>query len=87
MNAPLFSKSPRGRLRQDSQCFKIVAALRKANGNWLGMPALVRASGSYNIHTRVDELRHEHGYQIENTTDTSVRPHISKYRLVEEENR
>jgi hypothetical protein len=75
----------RGRLREDSQCAKILAALRLADGNWLEMPALVRASGSYNIHTRIDELRQRWGHDIENHTDTSVRPHISKYRLIHKE--
>jgi len=72
----------RGRLREDSQCGKILAVLKAANGDWVTMPALVLVSGSYNIHSRIDELRHVHGYQIENETDVSVRPHVSKYRLV-----
>ena len=72
----------RGRLREDSQCGKILAALKAANGDWVSMPALVLVSASYNIHSRIDELRHRHGYQIENETDVSVRPHVSKYRLV-----
>ncbi len=45
------------------------------------MPELVEASGSFNIHTRIDELRHRYGVEIENQTDVTVRPHISRYRL------
>lgn len=70
-----------GRLRESSQCAKILAALNEAWPEWVTMPDLVAASGSYNVHTRVDELR-GHGHLIENETDLSVRPHISKYRLM-----
>ena len=71
------------RLTENSQCKKILDRLAAAGGDWVEMPQLVAASGSYNIHSRVDELRHRHGVQIENVTDVSVRPHVSKYRLVE----
>ena len=70
------------RLRQDSQCAKILETLRAAGNDWVTMPALVQASGSYNIHSRVDELRSKHGVQIENITDLSVKPHVSRYRLI-----
>jgi len=71
------------RLRENSQCAKILARLAQQPGEWVTMPALVEVSGSYNIHSRVDELRHNHGVQIENETDVSVRPHISRYRLIQ----
>lgn len=70
------------RLQQDSQCAKILEVLRAAGNDWVPMPELVRASGSYNIHSRVDELRSKHGVNIENHTDVSVRPHLSRYRLI-----
>lgn len=74
------------RLRQNSQCSKIYEALKVASAAgtaaaWVEMPALVEASGSYNIHSRIDELRHVHGVAIENETDLTVKPHISRYRL------
>ena len=72
----------RGRLNENSQCAKILRVLQDARGEWVSMPALVLVSGSYNIHSRVDELRHVHGISIENETDVSVRPHVSRYRLV-----
>ncbi len=72
----------KGRLREDSQCGKILRVLQDARGEWVSMPALVLISGSYNVHSRIDELRHRHGYEIENETDVSVRPHVSKYRLL-----
>ena len=70
------------RLRQDSQCAKIVRELARANGNWVGVHRLMRVSRSINIHSRVDELRRRLGYRIENHTDVSVKPHVSKYRLL-----
>lgn len=72
------------RLRETSQCGKILRVLIDAKGEWVSMPALVLVSGSYNIHSRIDELRHRFGYKIENHTDVSVRPHVSKYRLIQE---
>ncbi len=71
------------RLSKSSQCAKILRALRDAKGGWVSMPKLVKVSGSYNIHTRVDELRGRWGAQIENHTDNAQRPHVSKYRLVD----
>lgn len=75
-----------GRLREDSQCAKILTVLKAMateTDPWVPMPSLVLASGSYNIHSRIDELR-KRGYNIENQTDLSVRPHVSKYRLIKE---
>ena len=57
------------RLRENSQCHKIYETLKAAKGGWVEMPALVELSGSYNIHSRVDELRHVHNLPIENETD------------------
>lgn len=71
------------RLRENSQCRKIYDALLHAGGAWVTMPTLVAASGSFNIHSRIDELRHVHGVDIENQTDLNVRPHVSRYRLVQ----
>ena len=72
----------KGRLEQGSQCALILGALQAQPGRKIEMPTLVKLSGSYNIHTRVDELRRVYGYtQIRNSTDTSVRPHRSVYWL------
>ena len=51
-----------------SQCDTILKALLKRAGKWVSMPALVKASGSYNVHSRIDELRHKRGVRIENMT-------------------
>jgi len=75
-------KSKVGRLTENSQCALILRALQERPGQPISMPELVRLSGSYNVHTRVDELRQRHGYtQIKNHTDISVRPHKSVYWL------
>ncbi len=73
--------APRGRMAQDSQCARILSRLESQWPDWCTMPELVEASGSFNIHTRIDELRHRYGVEIENQTDVTVRPHISRYRL------
>jgi hypothetical protein len=69
------------RQRQLSQCALILARLKTARGGWVTMPELSRCSRSLNVHTRIDELRSQWGVTIENHTDVSVRPHVSKYRL------
>ena len=69
----------RGRLNENSQCAKILRVLQDARGEWVSMPALVLVSGSYNIHSRVDELRSKHGIEIHNEVDLTVKPHISRY--------
>ena len=51
-----------------SQCDLILDALQQAAGQWVSMPRLVNLSGSYNIHSRIDELRHTRGVRIENRT-------------------
>ncbi|MDP3851990.1 MAG: hypothetical protein Q8Q59_15920 [Luteolibacter sp.] len=50
----------------DTQCDLILQALTEANGEWVPMPRLAELSGSYNIHSRVNELRKDFGYTIEN---------------------
>jgi hypothetical protein len=51
----------------DSQCAIILARLQQTPGQWVSMPELAHLSGSYNIHTRIDDLRHRQGYpNIEN---------------------
>jgi hypothetical protein len=90
--APLFAPPPEP--SPVSQCGKILAALRTrracdraANVNpqaagWIQMPDLVASSGSFNIHSRIDELRHRYGIQIENQIDQTTKPHKSQYRLI-----
>lgn len=65
-----------------SQCDLILAALQARPGQWIPMPELARASGSLNVHTRIDQLRHERGLRIENQTERDGRRQLSSYRLV-----
>jgi len=53
----------------ETQNALILAALEAAAGAWVPMPELVAASGSYNVHSRVDELRHKRGVNILNRTE------------------
>ena len=71
---------------KDSQCAAILHRLRSAAAEgawWVSMPALVEVSGSYNIHSRIDELRHAYGIAIECKIETSpgCRAKFSFYRL------
>lgn len=66
----------------NSQNGKILGELQVANGGWVSVLDLMEASGSINIHTRINDLRRVYGFKIENETDASVKPHVSKYRLV-----
>lgn len=73
------------RTLQPTQCDLILQALQAANGQWVSMPQLAALSGSMNIHTRVDELRHTRGIAIQNRQEPDpVRPRRrhSYYRIV-----
>ena len=61
----------------------IVERLTAAAGEWVSMLDLVKASDSYNVHTRIDELRHTRGLAIENKTERAPNKRIhSCYRLL-----
>lgn len=67
-----------------TQCQLILQALRAANGEWVSMPQLAAEADSLNVHSRVDELRHKHGFHIENRTESDpARPRRrrSYYRI------
>lgn len=67
-----------------SQCDAILQALQAANGEWVSMPQLAAEADSLNVHSRVDELRHKRGLNIENRTESDPdRPRRRKsfYRL------
>lgn len=40
-----------------SQCDAILAKLEDCRGEWVPMPELVECSGSYNVHSRIADLR------------------------------
>lgn len=68
--------------RGESQCELILAELRKAGGSPVYMPTLVDASGSYNIHSRISDLRKQ-GHAIFNETRRVGGAVQSKYWLIE----
>lgn len=67
-----------------SQCDKILAHLRGHTGQWVAMPDLVTESGSFNIHSRISDLR-KRGYTIEQKNERNQHNNQIKsfYRIVE----
>jgi hypothetical protein len=55
--------------------------LRDARGQWVAMPDLVLASDSFNIHSRIADLR-KRGHTIEQDSKVDGRKVKSFYRLV-----
>lgn len=72
-------------MSEPSQADLILQALQAANGEWVPMPQLAAAGESMNVHTRIDELRHKHGFpSIENKMEpdpAKPRRRLSFYRL------
>jgi len=64
-----------------SQCGKILAALKSEIREWVAMPTLVSASGSFNVHSRISDLRKQ-GHQIEQVCVQRHNEKHSFYRLV-----
>jgi hypothetical protein len=74
--------------RPMSQCDLIAAALEDAatynyvNDGWVSMPDLVRCSGSYNVHSRISDLR-KRGLNIEQKLEVlGDGTRASYYRIV-----
>ena len=65
----------------DTQCAAILQALQSAQGQWVSMLHLHRVSQSFNVHSRIADLR-KRGHQIENKTDRRGRTVLSSYRLI-----
>ena len=68
-----------------TQTLLILEALEAKAGEWVDMPHLASISGSMNVHTRIDQLRHQHGLHIENRClrDPGTPRKRSQYRLVD----
>jgi hypothetical protein len=62
----------------------VLARLQESPGEWVSMPELARISGSMNIHSRIDQLRHQGGHHIENFMQRrpGSRRNDSFYRLI-----
>lgn len=65
-----------------SQCTRVLDRLTLTPGEWVAMPALVRASGSYVIHSRIADLRHR-GHRIDHRNRWLGKICLSEYRLAE----
>lgn len=65
-----------------SQNELILTALE--SGEWVPMPTLCLASGSYNVHSRISDLRRA-GYQIQQRNSRCGRAIHSEYRLMKGE--
>ena len=63
-----------------SQCDAILSELQRSNGEWVAMPHLASISGSYNVHSRVSDLR-KAGHNVEQRNERKGRMHHSFYRL------
>ena len=50
------------------------------SGEWVAMPELCRASGSFNVHSRISDLRKQ-GHNIEHRNRRDGRTVCSEYRL------
>ena len=69
-------------LGEDTQCAKILRALHAARGGWVSVWDLHKASNALAVHSRIDDLRHDFGFFIENKTERVGRVKHSWYRLV-----
>jgi len=65
-----------------TQAATILRLLLKANGRWVGLPTIAKASGSLSPATRVSNLRKQ-GWDIRNKLDNSCRPKRSFYQLIQ----
>lgn len=64
-----------------SQSAAILAALQASPGVWIAMPELSRLSGSYNVHSRIADLRRR-GHRVEHRNVHRGRTIFSSYRLL-----
>lgn len=64
----------------ETQCDRILAELRRAQGDWVAMPHLAAVSGAYAVHSRISDLR-KLGLDIEVKIE-GTRPKQSYYRLL-----
>jgi hypothetical protein len=59
----------------------IAQRLTEKRGEWVSMPDLSAASGSYVVHSRISDLRKK-GLQIESRTERHGKKNHSFYKLV-----
>lgn len=66
-----------------SQTSRFITALMEANGQFVGLPALVEAIGGFAVHSRAADAR-KMGYNIENHTvlNRETGKRMSFYRVI-----
>ena len=64
-----------------SQCGVILDLLNTVPGGWVAMPILALKSGSYNVHSRIADLR-KRGHRIEHKNEHAGKVVKSFYRLM-----
>lgn len=67
--------------RGPTQNERVLLALQETPGEWVPMPALVRASGAYAVHSRVADLRRA-GHRIDHRNRWNDGTCCSEYRLL-----
>ena len=67
-------------MKKLSQNDLVERRLQETPDQWVEMPELCKVSGSYNIHTRISELR-KRGHQISNKQETVNGQRYSYYKL------
>ncbi len=63
-----------------SQCDRILNRLQVMPAAWVSMPELARVSGSFNVHSRIADLR-KRGIRIEQKSEQIQKKVFSFYRL------
>lgn len=70
------------RLVAGSQNSRILAKLMARPGKWVPAYTLLQVSGSMAVHTRISELRTEHGHNIQQRNLRNGRIIHSHYRII-----
>ena len=63
-----------------TQCAAILETLTDRRGEWVPMPELVECSGSYNVHSRIADIRRI-GYAVEHKNVQEGKKIHSFYRI------
>lgn len=63
-----------------TQCDRILSTLESHSGDWVGIPELYQASGSFVVHSRISDLRRR-GHVIENRVEHVSGKRHSFYRI------
>ena len=65
----------------ESQCDKLLRALKSEAGQWISLPSLVYATGGFAVHSRISDLR-KAGHMIDHKNERAEGKTHSFYRLI-----